>query len=89
MNELLRPDSPGFFWCLRQGGRDGAQWHMVTAKMIHWPEEDDNAERVLSCTAGGCWQRCDMINRPGYDDGTRYFRATPPAWPNSVTSKQP
>jgi hypothetical protein len=78
---LVRPDSPGFFWRLFEWGRNGAQWHIVTAKVIDWADDDDG-ERVLACTGGGCWHRCDMINREGYDDGSRYFRATPPTWPN-------
>ena len=75
---LVRPDSPGFFWLWFEGERN-PQWHIVTAKVIDWGE----GERVLACTGGGCWQRCDMINREGYDDGSRYFRATPPTLPNA------
>jgi len=85
---LVRPDGPGFFWCLRAGGRNGSQWHMVTAKMIGWPEEEDDAERVLACTAGGCWIRCEIINR-NHDDGTRYVRATPPPLPNDQAQTTP
>jgi hypothetical protein len=77
---LLRPDAPGFFWCLRNSGRHGEQWHVVKAAFIQWPEDDDDSEqiKVLACTSGGCWQRCDYINKGNQDDGERYFRLVPP-----------
>ena len=77
---LLRPDAPGFFWCLRNSGRNGEQWHVVKATFIQWPEDDDDNEqiKVLACTSGGCWQRCDYINKENRDDGDRYFRLVPP-----------
>lgn len=77
MEELIRPNSPGFYWELVQSTNGSSEWRIVTVEMIYFGEED-SGERVLACTSGGVWARCDMINANGRDNGSRYFRANPP-----------
>ena len=51
--------------------------------MIWWGDEADG-ERILAFTVGGCYRRCDDINRNA-DEGVRYYPATPPFDPANVT----
>ena len=82
MEPLLRPDKPGYFWKYTPYRRQEASWHVVKAALIEWETDSEcSDERVLACTGGGVWTRCDRINRDGQDDGTRYFPANPPQYP--------
>ena len=75
--ERIRPDSEGWWW-RHYRGRNGDEWEIGKAKMIYWADAGEPVqERVLAWGAGGCQTRCDYINLRT-DDGTRWFKATPP-----------
>lgn len=66
----IRPDSEGFWWCKEKWGIKIGE-----VKLMQWDDEDPH--QVLAFRTGGCFLRCDYINKLT-DDGSRYMKAQIP-----------
>lgn len=75
---LIRPDAPGHYWRFRQSHPPD----VVHAKMIWW-NDDETQPKVLACTAGGAWFRCDHFGtEKSLMPGALFVRINPPKNPH-------
>jgi hypothetical protein len=73
----IRPDSEGWWWKWEMY-KGGPEVTMGRAKIVPFCD-DEETEKVLAWSVGGCWMRCDKINAPR-DLGSRWIKAIPPVF---------
>ena len=81
MSPAPRPDCEGWWWVRQTTKWKAVHWKCVEVVLQPWDPEPDYADEILTIQAA-CWIRADKVNTGmGIMDGSQWFPAVPPSWP--------